>query len=185
MVKIGSSGALRPGELVIALGSPLNLPNSVTAGVVSAVARCGAELGMGSQSEYIQTDAAINIGNSGGPLVDLDGRVVGINTMKAQGVDGVSFAIPIDAGWHVVRQLLEHGKVKAPSPPLFYSLSFIVSFYYCLSDSRSTRSSADDRAGAVSYSRGALDEDNDNRRKERPCERNQIRRSRVPSSASA
>ena len=63
---------------------------------------------------YLQTDAAINQGNSGGPLCDLDGHVVGVNTMKALGADGVSFAIPIDDAKGVIAQLLEHGRVRRP-----------------------------------------------------------------------
>lgn len=112
---IGNSSHLRVGEFVVALGSPLMLMNSVTAGIVSATARHGSELGMDSsnRTEYIQTDAAINVGNSGGPLVNLDGDVVGINCMKAM-AEGMSFAIPIDAAMGIIEQLKSRKKASRP-----------------------------------------------------------------------
>jgi serine protease Do len=108
---LGDSEALRPGEIVFAFGSPLGLDNSVTMGVVSAIAR---QLRPDDPMIYIQTDASINPGNSGGPLVDALGRVVGINTLilsQSGGSEGLSFAAPSNIVRTVFEQIRRTGRV--------------------------------------------------------------------------
>ena len=106
-VPIGDSSAVRVGDLVLAVGNPFDFQSSVSLGVVSATGRRG--LSDREIQDYIQTDAAVNPGNSGGPLLDLDGRVIGINTaIYSPGVEqnsGVSFAIPIDMAARIVADL--------------------------------------------------------------------------------
>jgi serine protease Do len=111
-VRFGDSSRLRPGQWVVAIGSPFGFANSVTAGVVSATAR---PVDGGDYVPFIQTDAAINPGNSGGPLFNADGEVIGINAQifsRTGGYMGVSFAIPIDLALNVKNQLLTKGKVS-------------------------------------------------------------------------
>ena len=111
-VSLGDSDRLRPGEWVVALGSPLGLSNSLTAGIVSALGRSSREIRAGDRRvQFIQTDAAINPGNSGGPLIDIDGNVVGINTAIIQGAEGIGFAIPINEAQAIVEQLVAAGRV--------------------------------------------------------------------------
>lgn len=112
---LGDSDTLRAGQLVFAFGSPLGLDNTVTMGVVSAVGR---QLEADDPMVYIQTDAPINPGSSGGPLVDAQGRVVGINTLilsQGGGNEGLGFAAPSNIVKTVYEQLKEHGRVRRGS----------------------------------------------------------------------
>ena len=106
---IGDSGKIRVGEWVIAIGSPFNLDNSVTAGIISAKAR-----DTGDYLPLIQSDVAVNPGNSGGPLINMRGEVIGINSQIATlsgAYNGISFAVPIDEAMRVADQLRKTGKV--------------------------------------------------------------------------
>jgi S1-C subfamily serine protease len=111
---LGDSAKVKPGEWAIAIGNPLGLDNTVTAGIISAIQRTNA-LGEGQRVPYIQTDAAINPGNSGGPLINDRGQVIGINTAirKAPGA-GLSFAIPINVARQIAGQILERGSASHP-----------------------------------------------------------------------
>lgn len=110
---LADSEDVRVGQWVLAVGSPFGLSQTVTAGIVSATGR--ESVGIAEYEDFIQTDAAINRGNSGGPLVDLEGHVVGINTAIASrngGSMGIGFSIPIDLAVELMKQLIETGKVQ-------------------------------------------------------------------------
>jgi periplasmic serine protease, Do/DeqQ family len=110
-VQLGNPDKLRPGEWVVAIGSPFGFENSVTAGIVSATSRA---MPGGNYTPFIQTDVAVNPGNSGGPLFNMNGEVVGINSQiysRTGGYMGVSFAIPIDVANSVKDQLIKSGHV--------------------------------------------------------------------------
>ena len=114
VVALGDSSKVKPGEWAIAIGNPLGLDNTVTAGIISAIQRTNA-LGEGQRVPYLQTDAAINPGNSGGPLINDRGQVIGINTAirRAPGA-GLSFAIPINVARQIASQILERGTASHP-----------------------------------------------------------------------
>nr|MDJ0934870.1 PDZ domain-containing protein [Kiloniellales bacterium] len=110
-VAFGDSEAVRPGDWVIAVGNPFGLGGSVTAGIVSARGR---DLPGGSIIDFLQIDAPINKGNSGGPAFDMDGKVIGVNTAIYSpngGSVGIGFAIPSEVASDVIAELREHGKV--------------------------------------------------------------------------
>jgi serine protease Do len=113
-VKIGDPSKLKPGEWVLAIGSPFGFENSATAGIVSATARSLPSEGPTNYVPFIQTDVAVNPGNSGGPLFNLQGEVIGVNSQifsRTGGYMGLSFAIPIDVAIDVRDQLIKTGKV--------------------------------------------------------------------------
>ena len=110
---LGDSDALQIGDYVVAIGNPFGLGQTITAGIVSAVGRSG--LSLESYEDFIQTDAAINIGNSGGALISLKGELVGINTAIFSGGGGnigIGFAIPVNMARRIMDQLLAHGEIQ-------------------------------------------------------------------------
>ncbi|MFQ5486901.1 MAG: DegQ family serine endoprotease [Gammaproteobacteria bacterium] len=112
-VPFGDSDQLQVGDFVVAIGNPFGLGQTVTSGIVSALGRSG--LGIEGYEDFIQTDASINPGNSGGALVDLDGRLIGINTAivgPAGGNVGIGFAIPSNMAREVMEQLIRYGEVR-------------------------------------------------------------------------
>jgi S1-C subfamily serine protease len=114
-VRLGNSDSVRPGEWAIAIGNPLGLDNTVTVGIVSAVGRTGAEVGIPDKRvPFIQTDAAINPGNSGGPLLNALGEVIGINTAIRADGQGIGFAVPINTAVRIADQILRTGRASHP-----------------------------------------------------------------------
>ena len=117
VVELGDSDALQPGEEVVAIGNPLSkeLSSTLTKGIISALNR-NVETQSGVSTNLIQTDTAINAGNSGGPLINTKGQVIGINTLKlsGSGIEGIGFAIPINSTTDITSQLIQYSKVKRP-----------------------------------------------------------------------
>lgn len=111
VLKLAETQRVRVGEWVVAIGSPLGLSTTVTAGIVSALNR---DVAINDRVSFIQTDAPINPGNSGGPLLSLDGRVIGVNTAIAAKAQGIGFAIPVETVKFVVSELRAKGKVERP-----------------------------------------------------------------------
>jgi Do/DeqQ family serine protease len=112
-VPLGDSGRLQVGDLVIAIGNPFGLGQTVTSGIVSALGRSG--LGIEGYEDFIQTDASVNPGNSGGALVNSRGELIGINTAilgPTGGNIGIGFAVPVNMARAVMTQLIEHGEVR-------------------------------------------------------------------------
>lgn len=113
--KLGDSDSVKVGEFSMAVGNPLGLQSSITCGVISAINRKVTDSD-GKEYTLIQTDAAINSGNSGGALVNSKGEVIGINTLKiaGSGIEGMGFAIPINSTINIYEQLIQYNKVKRP-----------------------------------------------------------------------
>lgn len=114
-VRIGDSEQLKAGEWAIAIGNPLGLDNTVTAGIISGTGRSSSVIGAPDKRvSFIQTDAAINPGNSGGPLLNQQGQVIGMNTAIIGGAQGLGFAIPINTAQRIADQLIASGEVSHP-----------------------------------------------------------------------
>lgn len=112
---LGTTDNLAAGQWAIAIGNPLGLDNTVTAGIISALGRTSSQVGISDKRvQFIQTDAAINPGNSGGPLLDAQGNVIGMNTAIRAGAQGLGFAIPIETAKRIGDQLFADGEVQHP-----------------------------------------------------------------------
>jgi serine peptidase DegS len=112
VMPIGHSARVRVGDIVLAIGNPVGLSQTVTQGIVSATGR--GQLGVATFENFIQTDAPINVGNSGGALINANGELIGINTAvlaKNLGVEGIGFAIPVDMARGVMKEILDKGRV--------------------------------------------------------------------------
>lgn len=111
-VEMGTTERLKVGQLALAIGNPLGFDHSVTAGVIGALGRSLRGQAGRQIDDVIQTDAALNPGNSGGPLVDSRGRAIGVNTATILGAQGLCFAIGIDTARFVLQEILRHGRVR-------------------------------------------------------------------------
>ena len=111
-VALGNSKKVRPGQMAIAIGNPLGFESTVTAGIVSAVGRSLRAQNGRLIGDVIQTDAALNPGNSGGPLVNSRGEVIGVNTAVIMGAQGICFSVASNMAQHVLTQILQHGRVR-------------------------------------------------------------------------
>ncbi len=109
---LANSKSVRPGQIAIAIGNPLGFESTVTAGIVSAVGRSLRAQSGRLIGDVIQTDAALNPGNSGGPLVSSRGEVIGINTAMIMGAQGICFSVAANTAQHVLTQILRHGRVR-------------------------------------------------------------------------
>ena len=110
--RLGNSKKLKPGQIAIAIGNPLGFESTVTAGIISAVGRSLRAQNGRLIGDVIQTDAALNPGNSGGPLVNSRSEVVGVNTAVIMGAQGICFSVAANTAQHVLTQVLQHGRVR-------------------------------------------------------------------------
>ena len=136
--EFADSEELRVGQPVLAIGNPLGLPGgpTVTSGVISSVQR-SLRLGNGDGQPVIQTDAAVNPGNSGGPLIDLRGRVVAITTATIPYAEGIGFAVPSNVAREVARQIIAHGRMQRPWLGVVgYDVDHRIAQYYGLTTRR-------------------------------------------------